>query len=79
MADIRFSRRISLIPGWLYLNLSKHSISLSLGRSGLTATIGKHGIRFTAGLPGSGLSVSEQIDYDQLKLPKKASSQSDKR
>jgi hypothetical protein len=67
MSYVRFYGRFPLIPGLLYVNLSKSGISLSVGKRGWTITIGKHGIRFTAGLPGSGLSVSEQINYKQFR------------
>ncbi len=66
MPQVRFFRRISLIPGWLYLNLSKSGLSISVGPRGWTITFGKRGIRFSVGLPGSGLSVSEDLRYDQL-------------
>ena len=54
---VRFHRRISIIPGLLYLNLSKGGFSISFG---------KNGMRFTAGLPGTGLSASEHINYRNI-------------
>ncbi|MCP5162895.1 MAG: DUF4236 domain-containing protein [Hahellaceae bacterium] len=75
MAHIRFFRRISLIPGWLYLNLSKTGISISLGPRGWTITLGKRGIRFSVGAPGTGVSINEQVSYDDIgrKLTRKSS------
>ncbi|RME83752.1 MAG: DUF4236 domain-containing protein [Zetaproteobacteria bacterium] len=59
MAYLRFYRRIPIIPGILYLNLSKSGVSITLGRRGLTITLGKRGLRTTVGVPGTGVSVSE--------------------
>lgn len=74
MAYIRFYKRIPIIPGLLYLNISKTGFSISFGKRGFTINFSKRGIRFTLGLPGSGLSVSENIKYedvkDKLKLKK---------
>lgn len=61
MAYFRFYRRIPLIPGFLYLNISKGGISVSLRKWIFTVTYGKGGIRFTTGLPGTGMSVSEHF------------------
>ncbi|MCX8048817.1 MAG: DUF4236 domain-containing protein [Methylohalobius sp.] len=60
---LRFQRRIPLIPGLIYLNLAKTGISVSVGHPGFWLTFGRGGVRVTAGLPGSGISVSEQIPY----------------
>ncbi len=70
MPKVRFYRRVPLIPGWLYLNLSKQGFSLTLRRRGkrlsLSVTVGRGGIRFTTGVPGTGVSVSEKVDFDDL-------------
>jgi len=66
MPHIRFYRRISLIPGWLYLNLSKSGVSISLGPRGWTITVGKQGIRFSVGAPGTGVSVNQQVSYADI-------------
>jgi hypothetical protein len=70
MPNVRFQRRVALIPGWLYLNLSKQGFSLTLRRRGkrlsLSVTVGRGGIRFTTGVPGTGVSVSEKVDFDDL-------------
>jgi hypothetical protein len=58
---LRFQRRIPIVPGWVYLNLSKTGISLSVGRPGFWLTFGRGGIHLTAGLPGTGISVQEKI------------------
>jgi hypothetical protein len=57
---LRFSRRLSLIPG-LRLNLSKSGASISIGHRGAWYTIGPQGRRVTVGLPGSGLYWTEQV------------------
>ncbi len=64
--QVRFYRRIPIVPGWVYLNLSKGGVSLSLGRRGFWLTFGRHGVRVTTGLPGTGLSASEQRKYSDL-------------
>lgn len=70
MPYLRFFRRIPIIPGLLCLNLSKSGISLSVGKRGWTVTLGKHGIRFTVGLPGTGLFVTEHVNYKKIKNEK---------
>lgn len=61
--NIRFFQKFTLIPRLLYLNVSKTGISVSIGKRGFTINIGKYGIRFTAGLPGTGVSVSQKKKY----------------
>ena len=56
---IRFYRRVSIFPG-LRLNLSKKNASLSIGGRGIHYTIGTSGERTTIGIPGSGLSWTQQ-------------------
>jgi hypothetical protein len=55
----RFRRSIRIGPG-LRVNLSKSAISTSAGRRGAWFTFGPRGMRSTVGLPGTGLSYSEQ-------------------
>jgi hypothetical protein len=57
---LRFSRRLSLIPG-LRVNLSKSGASLSVGHRGAWWTVGPRGGRATVGLPGTGLFWTERI------------------
>ena len=42
------------------INVSKSRVSESIGRRGAWFTIGPRGMRSTVGLPGSGLSSTEQ-------------------
>ena len=60
---IRFFRRQTLIPGVLRLNFSKSGVSLSIGHRGLgwLTVGGPRGNRITAGLPGTGLFVTQII------------------
>lgn len=51
---IRFQRRIRILP-WIYLNLGKGGVSISIGPRGAMVTIGKKGIKGSIGLPGSGI------------------------
>ena len=67
MPNLRFHRRITLIPRLLYLNISKSGFSLSIGKRGFSITFGKHGVRFTAGLPGTGLYTTKHIRYKKKK------------
>jgi hypothetical protein len=57
---LRFSRRVSLLPG-LRANLSKSGASLSIGGRGAWYTIGSRGRRVTLGLPGTGLYWTERV------------------
>ena len=51
---LRFTRRLSLIPG-LRVNLSKGGGSLSVGHRGAWYAVGPRRGRATLGLPGTGL------------------------
>ena len=56
---LRFTRRVSLIPG-LRVNFSKSGASLSIGHRGAWYTLGPRGRRVSVGLPGTGLYWTEQ-------------------
>jgi len=58
---LRFHRVISIIPGFLRLNLSKGGLSGSVGPRGADVNIGKPGITTNAGLPGTGLSYRQRL------------------
>lgn len=64
---VRFQRRIPIVPGLVYLNLTRTGLSLSVGRPGFWVTFGRGGMRVTAGLPGTGVAVSERIRYGRRK------------
>ena len=55
----RFQRRIRILPG-LRINVSNSGVSESIGRRGAWFTLGPRGTRTTVGLPGTGLSYTEQ-------------------
>ncbi|MBN8749504.1 MAG: DUF4236 domain-containing protein [Variovorax sp.] len=55
----RFRKRIKLMPG-VHLNLSKSGVSTSVGRNGATVNLRPGKIRGTVGIPGSGLSYSQE-------------------
>jgi Protein of unknown function (DUF4236) len=59
MGFLRFRYRIGIAP-WLRLNVSKSGLSTSVGRRGLWFTIGHGKTRETVGLPGTGVSYTEQ-------------------
>ena len=53
----RFKKRLRIIPGFLWINLSKKGpSSLSVGRRGATMNISPRGHQETIGVPGSGIS-----------------------
>jgi hypothetical protein len=55
----RFRRSFRVFPGFK-INVSKSGVSESVGTRGAWFTIGPRGTRTTVGLPGSGLSYTEQ-------------------
>ena len=59
MGFFRFRRRIKLLPG-VRLNLSKTGVSTSIGRHCATINIRGDRAKTTVGIPGTGLSYSEQ-------------------
>jgi hypothetical protein len=54
----RLFRRIKIAPG-ITLNLSKSGLSASAGVRGARVTLGPRGVRRTVGIPGTGVSYSE--------------------
>jgi hypothetical protein len=55
----RFRRSFRVFPG-LKVNVSKSGVSESLGTRGAWFTVGPRGRRSTVGLPGTGMSYTEQ-------------------
>ena len=55
---LRLFRRIKIAPG-ITLNLSKSGLSASAGVRGAHVTLGPRGVRRTVGIPGTGISYSE--------------------
>ena len=62
----RFRRSIRLFPGFP-LNLSRSGVSASVGRRGAWLTLDARGARATVGIPGTGLSYSEQSPWARPK------------
>ena len=59
---VRFRKRVKLAPG-VYLNLGKTGVSASVGPRGATLNVsGKRKPKVTAGIPGSGLSASSDVE-----------------
>lgn len=57
----RFRKQIKILPG-IKLNLSKNGISsVSIGKAGATLNLSGKGAKLTTGLPGTGISFSQQI------------------
>ena len=63
----RFRRRLRIFPG-ISLNLGKTGISFSFGRPGAHVTVGPKGTRTTVGLPGSGISLTQNVPHRQPKV-----------
>ena len=59
----RFRRSVKLLPG-VRLNFSKSGVSTSIGARGAHVTVGHGQVRETVGLPGTGLSYTEQHRVD---------------
>ena len=64
---IRFYRRIPIIPGILWLNISKGGVSLTTGTTGHRMTANKHGFRFHLGWPGTGLGIGHFLPYGTIR------------
>lgn len=58
---LRFSRRITLIPG-VRLNIGKKGVSLSAGPRGSSISTGRRGTHVNIGLPGTGISIRNRLD-----------------
>src|ERR1700733_9098086 len=58
---LRFRRSWSLVPG-IRVNLGLRSGSVSFGVRGLHYTVGTSGSRITAGLPGTGLFWTKELN-----------------
>ncbi|MGZ5926985.1 MAG: DUF4236 domain-containing protein [Rhizomicrobium sp.] len=56
----RFQKRLSILPG-IRINLSKGSVSTSLGPRGADVNIGRHGVTTNAGISGTGLSYRSKL------------------
>ena len=54
----RLFRRIKIAPR-ITINLSKSGLSASAGMRGARVTLGPRGVRRTVGIPGTGVSYSE--------------------
>ena len=55
---LRLFRRIKIAPG-ISINLSKSGLSASAGVRGARVTLGPRGVRRTVGIPGTGISYTE--------------------
>ncbi len=67
---MRFRKRIKIAPG-VNINLSKSDASVSVGKPGATVNVGgKGGAKATVGIPGSGLSHTEQLSKPRRKSAK---------
>jgi Protein of unknown function (DUF4236) len=60
----RWHRRVKILPG-VWLNFSKHGISVSAGTRGLRVNVGKRGTYLTSSIPGTGLSYRQRLDLPQ--------------
>ncbi|HMN14960.1 MAG TPA: DUF4236 domain-containing protein [Bellilinea sp.] len=67
----RFRKSFRIAPG-VKVNLSKTGTSLSLGGKGASVNIGRKRVRTTVGLPGTGVSYSEDVSYARDKAARSA-------
>lgn len=70
---IRYQKRITLLP-FLWLNLSKTGVSVTVGCRFIKLNIGRRGLWLTGLLVGSGLSYRKKVE-----LPGKGESTSKER
>ena len=56
----RFRKSIKLLPG-IKLNFSKSGVSTTIGKAGASINISGRGTRGTVGIPGTGVSYSENL------------------
>jgi hypothetical protein len=59
---LRFRKTVKMLPG-VRLNISRSGTGLSIGKPRSSVSIGKRGVQATVGIPGRGVSYSEQISY----------------
>jgi hypothetical protein len=57
----RFRRIIPLVPGLVYLNLSKSGISFSFGKRGAMVNVGHGKQTVSVGVPGTGMGYRAQV------------------
>ncbi|MGA8660433.1 MAG: DUF4236 domain-containing protein [Chthoniobacterales bacterium] len=65
MFKLRFRKKVKLAPG-LALNFSKGGVSLSVGGRGNSVNVGKRGVKQTVGLPGTGISFSNNHSWSKV-------------
>ena len=58
--NIRFQKRVKLLP-FLWLNLSKKSMSVILSLGFIKINVGKRGVWLSGSIKGTGLSARKQI------------------
>lgn len=63
---LRFRKTLRILPG-VRLNFSKSGASVSVGKKGATVNIRPDRQKVTVGVPGSGLSYSEDFKAGELK------------
>lgn len=71
MANVRFQKRIKLLP-FLWLNISKSGMSLTVGGRLIKFNIGRLGVWLSGAIPGTGLSVRHKIAGGQGEKEQKA-------
>jgi hypothetical protein len=69
----RLFRRIKIAPG-ITLNLSKSGLSASAGVRGARVTLGPRGVRRTVGIPGTGISYTENSSLSGSSRKRRSSS-----
>jgi len=77
--SLRFFKRIPIIPGLLYINISKGGISFSLRPKGASITAGRHGVTRSLSIPGTGISYRKFASYPHETPPPRSEANPDAR
>lgn len=60
----KIRKSFKIAPG-LRINLSKSGASVSVGKAGATVNVSKRGVKSTVGLPGTGLSHTQNLSANK--------------
>lgn len=60
----KIRKSFKIAPG-LRINLSKSGASVSVGKAGATVNVSRRGVKSTVGLPGTGLSHTQNLSANK--------------
>ncbi|MFW1108327.1 DUF4236 domain-containing protein [Vibrio parahaemolyticus] len=64
MRGLRYQKRMRVLP-FLWLNVSKSSVSVSIGCRYVKLNIGRRGVWFSGSFVGTGLSFRKKVSVDK--------------